>query len=697
MCTEPSVPDMSYSVLYEGKSQLMVPFGTGIDVAAAGIPLNPGMWTIQETPRAGLDAPFAFCVIYDANGASRLTVSETVQGGSLNILLAADEKVNCEWYSVATVPQVTGDPNALPIDGLLLDGFSCPYGTSPTSPLASLLATCIEKGVAAVTYTASRDGVAVSTQVGATDDPRVDFQSGLDTRLMSGPWTVSATLPPEYSKTAIFCSIITEDGTTTDLPAETSISSVGLELHLGDTGFCNWFNIESQPRSGPSRGIVLLVRTCPDGFDRVFGDYQTCTLPLQEPISFDFIHNGQVVETGTASAPDTQLTVKSNGGRPDAGEWTIRPSAKPNMTEPGWFCWGVNGAGELVYDIEFFAPPDGGTGVSARFGPDLQLQCDVWLYAGNLTGTVQTSLFTCPEGFDASNPAAGDRHTSCSRSPGLSVEYVVDGVSVRRDSTSFRGESFFPGQPGQWQIKVGPEAGAGVTFATCDHTRAALNQRQTIEPTINSDRRSITLDLNEGDTLICEFFLGPMMAPADTVTGTEVATEPGETEVNPDATTTPTPASGTFGGGSTKPGNAGDAAVPTTGTGGDTAGSTGDGSTSALSIQHYDCGIPIINLTLDELVETCSASLDPSAWTMNEEPFAIGDGYAEWPNLEAGTVTVSNAATEGKDDTASAVYCSIATIDGIPLVGMEVPVKNGAIDLVFDQAAVVYCAWFVAP
>ncbi len=106
---------------------------------------------------------------------------------------------------------------------------------------------------------------------------------------------------------------------------------------------------------------------------------------------------------------------------------------------------------------------------------------------------------------------------------------------------------------------------------------------------------------------------------------------------------------------------------------------------------------PVADVTSDDLVESCTASLEPGAWVMNGQPLDVGDGYAVWDGLEPGTVNVSNGAAGDKDDTASAVYCSIAPGDGVPIVGIEVPVKGGAIEVVFDQPAIVYCAWFVGP
>ncbi len=741
MCTEPIVPAMNYTILFKGQEMVTTALGTDVDLAKDlglnGVPLPTGMWTIRENLQEGLDDPFAFCAIYAADGSTRLTVAETVPGGSLDILLAADEEVNCEWYSVATVPEVTGDPNALPIGGLKLDGFSCPYGTDDFSTREYLVATCIEKGVAGVEYVASLNGAAVSTQAGATDTPGVDFQKGLDTRLLSGTWTLSANLPPEYEESFMFCSITSEAGTATELEPETFFGSIELDLQPGDTGFCQWFHVESEPRSGPSLGISLLLHTCPEGFDPDNGDYQTCTLPLQEPIAFDFIRAGKVVETGTASPPDTELAATTNDGHPEAGEWTIRPNLPDNRIEPGWACWGVDNTDMKVLGIDYFAPTDGGTGISAKFGPNLMLQCDVWIYAGDLSKAVQVVAHTCAEGFDAANPA-GDRAAACSKTRGIEFTYTVDDAPAGGGTSGRNGLAFTPAQPGQWRITAVPEEGAGVTFVTCDHTQVALNVVQTIEPTINSDQRSITLDLDEGDALRCDFFIGPAAASTGTDTSalepaaddtaeeepaTDAASEPAETDstgdenagVDPDPDTgdtgegtdpaDTTPGGDTFGGGSgaTESGTgetgvepADDTAVPEITSGGTTDESAA-GGTSELSIQHYACNSPVADATVDDLVENCTASVEPSAWQLNGEPLDLGDGYAVWDGLEPGTMSVSNTAAAGKDDAASVVYCSIAPSDGVPLVGVEVPVKDGAIGLVIDQPAVIYCAWFVAP
>ncbi|MBA2468491.1 MAG: hypothetical protein H0V37_03705, partial [Chloroflexia bacterium] len=105
MCTEPIVPAMNYTVLFEGQELTTAGLRTDVDLAVDlglnGVPLPPGMYTIRENLQEGLEDPFAFCAIYAADGTSRLTVEETVPGGSLDILLAAGEEVNCEWYSVA--------------------------------------------------------------------------------------------------------------------------------------------------------------------------------------------------------------------------------------------------------------------------------------------------------------------------------------------------------------------------------------------------------------------------------------------------------------------------------------------------------------------------------------------------------------------------------------------------------------------
>jgi len=381
-----------------------------------------------------------------------------------------------------------------------------------------------------------------------------------------------------------------------------------------------------------------------------------------------------------------------------------------------------------VAGIDYFSPTDGGTGISAKFGPNLMLQCDVWLYAGDLSAYVAVTASTCPAGFDATNPAAGDRDATCAKTPRIGFIYTVDDDPVGEGETSSNGLAITPKQPGQWRSSAVPGEGLGVTFVTCAQTRAALNQVQTIEPTINADGRSIILDLDEGGSLRCDFFFGPMAAAEETVPGDGSAGADDPSEEAPGATTDDAePADATDGTedtdvapgqtdaetGSTGSGEA--AAVPTntdpgaatepaddsnapdTADGDGTADALSGGGTSSFSIQHYVCEIPVADLTTDELVETCTASLEPSAWVLNGEPLDVGDGYAVWDGLEPGTVSVSKGAAQGKDDTASAVYCSIAPTDGVPLVGIGVPDKDGAIELVFDQPAIVYCGWFIAP
>jgi hypothetical protein len=548
------------------------------------------MYTIRENLQEGLDDPFAFCVIYAADGTSRLTVEETVPGGELDILLAAGEEVNCEWYSVATVPEVS----AAPALGLDLRLFSCP---APA-----------------------------------------EFKGGLD----------------------------------------------------------------------------------------------ECTLPLPGPISFEFSYGGQVLETGTVSPPE--FTYDLDKDAPLSGEWTIRPILPEGWIDPHFTC--TNGditTGASTSDARFFPPVDGSLGVTVQLNPDQRVQCQIWLFAGDVRESVVVVTRDCPEDYDAATLSPGVRKATC---PGLQfqdVSVTVDDAAPVQGESTRNGVAVFPAQPGTWRIAVDPGLGVegrAITFVTCDHTIAALGQVQTIEPTINTDQRSVSIALDEGDALRCDFFFGPMATAADDAPAPDVADpveetdagDPAEDEaaettdeadpaMQPDPAepgeetvpTSTTPGEGTFGGGSTAPESdsgtgeepADDVTVPET-----TEGTTDEpaaGSASSLSIQHYTCNSPVAGATVDDLVANCTASLEPSAWALNGEPLDVVDGYAVWDGLEPGTVSVSNVAAGGNDDTASAVYCSIAPTGGEPLVAVEVPVKDGAIEVGFDQPAVVYCAWFLGP
>jgi hypothetical protein len=354
----------------------------------------------------------------------------------------------------------------------------------------------------------------------------------------------------------------------------------------------------------------------------------------------------------------------------------------------------------------------------------------------------------CPLDYNAATLSPGVRKATC---PGLQFQDVtvtIDGAAPVEIESTRNGVAVVPTQPGTWRIQVDPGegiVGRAVTFVTCDQTFAALGQVQTIEPTINSDQRSISIELDEGDTLRCDFFFGPEAAVAPENGATEVeAVEPGEetegevmepeaadpevvdegTEPETGAAETdpaneaatgadeadpvdtagtgeqtdaqvPPPSGGSFGGGST--GDATDPADPAMGD--DTAmDESAIEGTSSLALQHWECPQPIApEVTADDLVATCVASEQPSSWVLNGNPLDTGDGYAVWNDLPLESVVVGNGAAMERDDAASAVYCSLALTDvDEPLIGVEVAVRDGAIELVFDRPSVVYCNWFVA-
>jgi hypothetical protein len=535
----------------------------------------------------------------------------------------------------------------------------------------------------------------VSTQPGYGDSPGVDFQNGLDTRLLSGTWTISATLPDDYESSIIFCTITSAIGEVSPPISETTLGQVVLELKPDETGFCNWFNVESEPRSGTALGITLLLHTCPKDFDLANGSYQTCTLPLQEPVSFEFIHNGQVVETGTATAPATELKFTANGGKPEAGEWTIRPILTENRLEPGLDCWGVDTNGTKYLDIGGFSPTDGGSGTSAKFGPNLMLQCDVWLYSNDLGKSVVVGAHVCPEDFDATNPAAGDRFTTCQETRFIAFTHTIDGGTANKGETDHNGIFLVPSQAGQWRIELGPAVEQSLTFVTCDHTMDALGQIQTIEPTINADQRSITLDLDEGDGLRCDFFLSAPLASSDPAGGDADTEEmEGETEEIDAAETDPGTAM------DEDDTTDSDVSVEV-----GTADDLGDGDEGAdedpEDVQHWECPIPPSTVESEsELLMSCETSGAGSPLTLTDnaganEQQSNDTGAVNWIEVAPGTVTITSTAST--DTGEPAVYCSSSTVlDGetVDVFPERIQLTSGAITLDVAAASEVYCDWF---
>ncbi len=713
MCTEPIVPNMTYTVLLEGQELIAASLGVDVDLAATlgptGTPLAPGMYTIRENLQEGLEDPFAFCAIYAADGTSRLTVQETVRGGELDILLAAGEEVNCEWYSVATVPEVTGDPNALPIGGLTLDGFYCPYGVDDYMGEALLITICTEGGLNGFEFTAALNGAVASTQSGPASGSTVDFQSGLDSRLLSGVWTLGVTPAAGYDESYIACTISDEAGAVRAVPG-VPIFALALELGPGERGHCNLFNVEAEPRPGLSLGIQLLLHTCPEDFDSAVMGLDACTEPLPGQVGFDLIRGGRVIETATAPQEAAELRFTGNI---ESGEWTIRPNLPAGWLDPYVTCDAVDSEGIVHDGIRYLTPAaDGGPGVTATFGPNHLLKCDVWFYAGDVRDSVVVASHRCPDDVDPANPASGDREVLCRLTQFYAIEYTIDGAAPVKAETGRNGLKAFPAQPGQWRIAVEPNEGHVVRLVSCNHTIAALGQVQTIEPTINADARPITFDLVEGDALRCDFFMGLGAASAEApapplVEEPEAETTAPEAEAETTGGTTNAPdvvpETGALGAGAPagEPETGGGQTVQVIDTAAqdDAANDPATEGTASLAIQHWDCPAVIApETTADSLIEPCVASLQPSAWQLNGTPLDALDGYAVWEALPLELAVVSNAAASGQEDAASAVYCSLSLTNvDEPLIGVEAAVRGGTIELVFDQPSVVYCNWFLGP
>jgi hypothetical protein len=161
----------------------------------------------------------------------------------------------------------------------------------------------------------------------------------------------------------------------------------------------------------------------------------------------------------------------------------------------------------------------------------------------------------------------------------------------------------------------------------------------------------------------------------------------------------PAPSDETFGGGSTAADSVDGTGPPDTATDDGTTDEPVVAGTSSLALQHWDCPEPIApEATADDLIATCTASVQPSSWVLNGNPVYADDGYVVWEELPLESAVVSNGAALDKEDTASAVYCSLALTNvDEPLIGVEAAVRNGTIELVFDRPSVVYCNWFVAP
>ncbi len=584
MCTEPILPGMTYTILFEGQEVLVAEFGVEIDMVngrkdinGVSPPLPAGMWTIRENLQEGLEDPFAFCAIYAADGSTRLTVMETVRGGALDIQLAAGEEVNCEWYSVASVPEVAAPPSL----GLEVMAFGCP---APA-----------------------------------------EFSGGLD----------------------------------------------------------------------------------------------DCTLPLPGPVTFEAIYGGQVVHTATLDSAEVAHVVDPAAL---SGEWTIRPIVQEGWIDPHLTCTSVTDIGENAGQISYFPPADGSLGVTVRLNPDQRARCHIWLFAGDTRESVMVVTRDCLEDYDAATLSPGVREATCPRLQFQSVSVAVDGAAPVQVESTRNGVAVFPIQSGTWRITVDTQAGVvgrAVTFVTCDQTFAALGQVQTIEPTINSDKRSVSIDMDEGDALRCDFFFGPDAAPAMETGDTEAV--PAEADPADDTGTgaetdepEPAPDGDTFGGGTehasgdTEPesdDDTGEAAGPSDTTMGDEP--PGE-PISDLTLQSYACpeGIDPKDGAAD-LDAICSVDGTPAftytitvggdglgTHTLQAEggsPGAVSFSSGDKP-MPSGTLLITLTPLEGW--TTGLVNCTLTAPDGTAQL-VQPPFSGEAVQLAVSPEDSVSCDWFM--
>jgi hypothetical protein len=529
VCTVPPVPAMSYTILYEGEMMVEVAVQTDADLdkdlRANGIPLKAGMWTIQEKQQEGLADPFAFCAIYAADGNMRMLVQEFAPGGKMDFLLAEGEELNCEWFSVAEVPEVTGDPNALPLGGLRVAVFSCPAGFNPAvEPYIVAHDTCVYDRAPVFTYEAYRNNELVSTKTDNGNLDTVDFQEGLDTRLLSGSYRIHGSIPSGYLEPYVTCAIAPE-GTTNyaDVPVAPVSGTVELEVAPGADAVCQWFNLEAAPRPEQSRGINVVVYTCPSDFSTELASkaeaQAACTLPMPAPVTFEFIQNGVVLATGTSLSQTDYISVSQSGALPNAGVWTFRILQPPGSGLSKGFCEGSDTTGAVTSATTMTAFDDD---ADITIAPNELVNCSWFTVPGARTDIIRVTAHNCPAGFNPADPTAGDKFATCPVAADVEFDIQVEGASILKATTGANGIVGTNVVPGANRIVQTPQPGFGKPFVLCDLTAAGTAQVQTIEAPIGTDQRSVTFELDAGDRLTCDWFAVPgeleLPAPAIEIT-----------------------------------------------------------------------------------------------------------------------------------------------------------------------------------
>lgn len=253
--------------------------------------LGAGEYTLMGGPPGDFGSVKVFCNVQPTDEPVEVTVESTIA----ELAIADNQHVLCDWYYIpedaSGIGAPTPSPAAAPAPSraeILVTLYACPAPSGDEdgyggATLDRLDTTCTEP-VDDVPFTLGDVGAApLRASTGASGEGAVRFYD-----LLQANYTLTPSLPPGLSSTAVFCTI--DDGDPYQKALEngaTRFSDVD-----GESIACSWFAVEARapapetrPAAGPSGSITIREYLCEDAREDI-RDWDTECAPGPSGSSF---------------------------------------------------------------------------------------------------------------------------------------------------------------------------------------------------------------------------------------------------------------------------------------------------------------------------------------------------------------------------------------------------------------------------
>jgi hypothetical protein len=525
---------------------------TNANGQASWADVEPGAWTVTETPLTGYQTLAVYCESYPSTGTppgSHLKVE--AHGDSFGYYASPGYTLSCLWYN-GYAPDAYGWVD--------VQKLVCPPGYDYAGASRDDLSANCTGLQSGVEYTL--DGPDGYQTTGTTGEMGTLGWSDVP----AGSLTLTESPPEGYQPARIYCGEV--EGGPSGLPEQwtdySNGASVSYELSAGYRLYCEWYNVADEEYGN----LAVYKYSCPDGYDYASAsrdDLSADCGSAQSGVQFDIASGSEYQSSGMTDTSgyyewtDVPAGATLISETPPTGYQPVRvycgEAAANSGTQPGsWQEYPVADGWEITYAVP------AGYYVTCEWY-NVPFEDEPW--------QLWIQKFNCEPGISA-NWTYHQFLAACA-TPGANLEYSVgyEQESASPYTTSDTGRVLVENSaPGTFVIQESIPSGYGGVRVYCQYAYGDTAGTYQKAQVYNG---SITLDVDYGYVITCVWFNLPTSeAPAEP---TPTSGSPYHPPVKPDIPGSPKGSSGP----GSQPGT-GTGPGPGTGTGTGTGPGTGTGT-----------------------------------------------------------------------------------------------------------------------